>query len=56
MVFRERNEQGLGFLTLRSDWTPVDMDGLSLVAKPSEPTTPAQSGRMSNARRHRRRK
>lgn len=56
MVFRERNEQGLGFLTHRNDWIPVDLDGLSLVEKPSEPTDPAPSGRMSNARRRRSRK
>ena len=54
MVFGERNEQGLGFLTRRSDWVPIDMDGLNLVVKPSEPETPAPSGRMSNARRYRR--
>lgn len=36
MVYSMRNEQHLAFRTLRSDWAPVDCDGLELVKKPND--------------------
>lgn len=57
MVYRKHGEQGLAFVTHRSSWDPVDMDGLILVQRPkeeAEATVP--SSRMSNAKRRRRRK
>ncbi|ATU19686.1 type I-E CRISPR-associated endoribonuclease Cas2e [Bifidobacterium choerinum] len=36
MVFSARNEQHLDFRVFRSDWQPVDCDGLQLIRHPSE--------------------
>lgn len=55
MVFQQKNEQGLGFKTLRSEWNPIDMDGLQLIVRPTTPT-PSATRRMSNARRYKRSK
>lgn len=54
MVFRKRGEQGLDFRVHRAEWTPIDMDGLSLVLRPSDSPEPTMSTRRSNARRYRR--
>lgn len=35
MVFSARNEQHLAFRVHRSDWTPVQCDGLELIKRPS---------------------
>ncbi|MFD0994480.1 type I-E CRISPR-associated endoribonuclease Cas2e [Pseudoclavibacter chungangensis] len=35
MVFSARNEQRLDFLVHRSEWVPVERDGLQLILRPS---------------------
>lgn len=52
MVFNQRSEQGLGFLVHRSDWRPVDMDGVQLVLRPDEDTQAHTRRRWSNARKY----
>lgn len=36
MVYSARNEQHLGFKVHRSDWDPVDREGLALMEKPAD--------------------
>lgn len=36
MVFQARNEQRLDFLVHRSDWVPVDREGVRLIMRPSD--------------------
>jgi len=36
MVFPARNEQGLSFLVHGHHWEPVDVDGITLMLRPSE--------------------
>lgn len=36
MVFSARNEQHMDFRVFRSDWRPVDCDGLQLIRHPGE--------------------
>jgi CRISPR-associated protein Cas2 len=35
MVYRAANEQGFDFRALRSDWEPIDFDGIKLLLRPS---------------------
>jgi CRISPR-associated protein Cas2 len=35
MVYNAENEQGFDFKTLRSDWEPVDFDGIKLMLRPA---------------------
>lgn len=58
MVHPEDNEQGLAFRTHRHEWTPVDLDGVTLMRRPMD--TQATRGRVqrgwstaSRRRRHR---
>ena len=37
MVFSRRGDQGLDFRVHRHDWEPVDLDGLTLIRRPSAP-------------------
>lgn len=57
MVYSARNEQHLAFKVHRSDWQPVDCDGLGLVRRPvgTEQSTAAGSPRhgWSNASKYR---
>lgn len=41
MVHSARNEQRLAFRVHGHDWQPVDLDGVSLMLRPTEPTGPA---------------
>lgn len=34
LVYNSNNEQGLEFRTHRSEWEPVDFDGLTLIQRP----------------------
>lgn len=56
MVHSARNEQGLSFRTLRHDWQPTDLDGLTVMLRPD--TSPERAGDMrkgwSTASRRRR--
>lgn len=36
MVHAADTEQGLDFKVLRHDWTPIDLDGLSVMLRPSD--------------------
>ncbi len=42
LVYSRRSEQGLGFLVHGHEWEPVDLDGISLMMRPTEP---ARGGR-----------
>lgn len=54
LVYAVDNEQGLEFRVHRHDWQPVDMDGVSLMLRPTAPkTTPRRTG-WSTARNRRR--
>lgn len=39
MVFQDNSEQGFSFETHRHHWEPVDIDGLTLMRRPSESTS-----------------
>lgn len=39
MIFSSDNEQGMGFRVHRHDWEVVDVDGLSLMLRPQEPSS-----------------
>ena len=55
MVFTCKGDQGLDFRVHRHDWEPVDIDGVTLIRRPSEaPPQPAMRPGWSNASRHRR--
>lgn len=59
MVHATRGEQRLAFRVHRHDWKPVDIDGLSLMLRPADPTAQrigaragwSRAGRMRRARR-----
>ncbi len=60
MVFPARNEQGLSFLVHGHHWEPVDIDGITLMLRPSEsrlarpgPDTPSRATGWSKAARRR---
>jgi CRISPR-associated protein Cas2 len=38
MVYPARNEQGLEYRVHRSAWHPIDVDGLTLMLRPAQPT------------------
>ena len=54
MVFTARNEQRLSFKVHRHDWQPIDIDGITLMRRPSD-DTPTQAARpgWSKASRYR---
>ena len=57
MVHSTSGEQRLAFRVHRSDWTPVDFDGLQLMLRPADPSTQGTSDLRkgwSNAARYRR--
>lgn len=41
MVFVANNEQGLAFKVHKHEWTPVDIDGVTLMLRPNEVEGPA---------------
>ncbi|ALJ18530.1 type I-E CRISPR-associated endoribonuclease Cas2e [Microbacterium sp. No. 7] len=43
MVFSARNEQGLSFLVHGHHWEPVDIDGITLMLRPSTDGPPRES-------------
>ncbi|MFC5996770.1 type I-E CRISPR-associated endoribonuclease Cas2e [Pseudonocardia hispaniensis] len=44
MVFSANNEQGLDFKVHKHEWSPIDIEGLSLMLRPNETTgDPAQA-------------
>ncbi|GAA1740614.1 type I-E CRISPR-associated endoribonuclease Cas2e [Luedemannella helvata] len=55
MVFQTKGEQRLSFKVHDHHWTPVDLDGISLMRRPSEPVFNAAmpSGWSKAARRRR---
>lgn len=58
MVYSTRNEQHLAFKVHRSDWKPIDCDGLELIKIPKEAKTESASETLrrgwSNASKYRR--
>jgi len=40
LVFQQPGEQKLSFLVHDHQWTPVDFDGITLIRRPTERTTP----------------
>lgn len=44
MVFAADNEQGLDFMVHRHDWTPLEIDGLTLMLRPNEAGFEASPG------------
>ena len=55
MVFSCKGDQGLDFRVHRHDWEPVNIDGVTLIRRPSGTTKqPAMRPGWSNASRHRR--
>ncbi|MCI9887753.1 type I-E CRISPR-associated endoribonuclease Cas2 [Micrococcales bacterium 31B] len=55
MVYSSRSEQGYDFIVAGHDWTPVDLDGLTLMLRPGPSAAPLRrpSHSVSNARRYR---
>lgn len=57
MVFKDDTEQGYSFQTWRHHWETVDIDGLTLMRRPSESdgpaTAPARAGWSTASRRRR---
>ncbi|HZK04494.1 MAG TPA: type I-E CRISPR-associated endoribonuclease Cas2e [Actinomycetaceae bacterium] len=54
MVSTARSEQGLDFRVHGHEWTPVDLDGLTLMSRPNaDAPAPRQGPAKSNARRYR---
>jgi CRISPR-associated protein Cas2 len=45
MVYSAQNEQGLAFKVHRHEWTPVEIEGLTLMLRPNpdSPASPASS-------------
>lgn len=41
MVYSANNEQGLAFEVHRHEWTPVDIDGVTLMLRPNENLGPS---------------
>lgn len=55
MVFSCRGDQGLSFKVHNHAWDPVDLDGVTLIRRPTDPDPePAMRRGWSNASRHRR--
>ncbi|MER7472741.1 type I-E CRISPR-associated endoribonuclease Cas2e [Micromonospora sp. NPDC000018] len=55
MVFQVRGEQRLSFLAHDHHWVPVDVDGVTLMRRPADPTVnPAVPGGWSKAAKRRR--
>lgn len=50
LVHTSGNEQGLEYRVHNHDWTPVDSDGVTLMLRPVEPTTPRRRAGWSTAR------
>lgn len=55
MVFSRPGDQGLDFRVHRHDWEPVDLDGVTLIRRPTEQgaTTPALRSGWSKASQRR---
>lgn len=53
LVFSARNEQRLTFRAHRHDWELVDLEGLTLVRRPSEASQSPRRGGWSKAARYR---
>ncbi len=58
MVYNANNEQGLAFKVHRHDWTPIEIEGLTLMLRPNDPeqtpaTTTNTEGWSSASRRRR---
>lgn len=56
MIHSARGEQRLAFKVHRHDWKPVDLDGVQLMLRPAEgtsPLTPQLRAGWSNASKHR---
>ena len=51
MVYSARNEQHLGFKVHRSDWNPVDCEGLALMEKPADGSDGRSAGGGNRYRR-----
>ncbi|MGE3287231.1 MAG: type I-E CRISPR-associated endoribonuclease Cas2e [Pseudonocardia sp.] len=47
MVHTADNEQGLGFKVHRHDWTPVEIEGLTLMLRPNDPGERPTAGERS---------
>ena len=43
MVLSARNEQGMSFLVHGHHWEPIDVDGITLMLRPSAPATADQA-------------
>lgn len=55
MVFSCQGDQGLSFRVHQHDWDPVDVDGVTLIRRPAEPSEePPMRAGWSNASRRRR--
>lgn len=56
MVFQVRGEQRLSFKVHDHHWTPIDMDGVTLMRRPAEspPTNPSMPAGWSKAAKRRR--
>jgi CRISPR-associated protein Cas2 len=58
MVHTADNEQGLGFRVHRHDWTPIEIEGLTLMLRPNpdtpDPPDPGRTAGWSIASRRRR--
>ncbi|MCT1775642.1 type I-E CRISPR-associated endoribonuclease Cas2e [Brachybacterium sp. p3-SID957] len=54
LVYSSDNEQGLEFRVHNHDWQPVDLDGITLMLRPSAPTTSTARTTWSTARANRR--
>jgi CRISPR-associated protein Cas2 len=50
MVYSARNEQGLKFKVHRHDWTPVDVDGVTLMMRPASAHDPGATSATANVR------
>ncbi|MDO5697166.1 MAG: type I-E CRISPR-associated endoribonuclease Cas2e [Dermatophilus congolensis] len=55
MVFSTNGEQGLDFRVHRHEWTPIDVDGVTLMLRPTDETdAPKRRPGWSHASRRRR--
>lgn len=53
LVFSARNEQGLSFLVHGHHWEPIDVDGITLMLRPSDGARTATSEEQVGAERSR---
>lgn len=50
LVHSANNEQGLEYRVHNHDWTPVDVEGVTLMLRPAEPEAPRRRTGWSTAR------